>query len=130
MAFMFWELAKNPEYQTRIRAEVDDLVAAKGDTNFTVAELDSMPNLNAMIKVCESVIELNSRRTQFGNVSQETLRLYPSVPTTIREALEDDTLPLSKSIIGRSGKVYNEIFIPKGTAIHTSFGGYNMCIWL
>jgi len=51
MAFVLWELAKNPESQTRLRAELDANVSAKGDANFTAVELESMPYLNAVIKV-------------------------------------------------------------------------------
>ena len=49
---MLWELAKNPEYQTKLRAELDGFVSAKGNANFTAIELESMPYLNAVIKVC------------------------------------------------------------------------------
>jgi len=64
-----------------------------------------MPYLNAVIK--------------------ETLRTYTSVPYIVREAFEDNTLPLSKPIIGLSGKAHHEIFIPKGSVIHSSLSGYN-----
>ena len=52
MAHMLWELAKNPEYQIKLRAELDDFVSTKGNTNLTPNELESMPYLNAVIKVC------------------------------------------------------------------------------
>ena len=56
---------------------------------------------------------------------QETLRIHSAVSDLIREASEDNMLPLSKPVIGRSGKVYHEIFIPKGSWIHASLSGYN-----
>lgn len=59
---------------------------------------------------------------------QETLRIYTSVPDIIREASEDNILPLSKPIVGYSGKVYHKIFIPKGFMIHASPSGYNMYV--
>lgn len=52
MAHTFWELAKNPECQTKLRGELDGFVSVKGDANFTATELESMPYLNAVIKVC------------------------------------------------------------------------------
>ena len=51
MAYILWELAKNPESQTKLRAELDANVSAKGNADFTVLELESMPYLNAVIKV-------------------------------------------------------------------------------
>ena len=51
MAHMLWQLAKNPDQQTRLRIELDDLVSVKGNANFTAIELESMPYLNAVIKV-------------------------------------------------------------------------------
>ena len=51
MAYILWELAKNPESQTKLRAELDANVSAKGNADFTVLELENMPYLNAVIKV-------------------------------------------------------------------------------
>lgn len=51
MAHMLWELAKNPDYQTKLRTELDDFVSVKGSADLTPAELESMPYLNAVIKV-------------------------------------------------------------------------------
>ena len=51
MTHILWELAKNPEYQIKLRAELDDFVSTKGNTDFTAIELESMPYLNAVIKV-------------------------------------------------------------------------------
>ena len=47
------------------------------------------------------------------------------MPDIVREASEDDMLPLSKPVVGRSGKTYHEIFVPKGTLIHASLSGHN-----
>ena len=61
MAHMLWELAKNPEYQIKLREELDNFVSAKGNANFTATELESMPYLNAVIKVgCSPTGELGS----------------------------------------------------------------------
>lgn len=51
MAYVLWELAKNPESQTKLRAELDAHVLAKGNADFTVPELENIPYLNAVIKV-------------------------------------------------------------------------------
>ena len=51
MACGLWELAKNPEIQTKLRAELDANATAKGNADFTAVELENMPYLNAVIKV-------------------------------------------------------------------------------
>ena len=58
---------------------------------------------------------------------QEVLRVHPVVPEVTREAKSDDVLPLSKPVLGISGKVYNELFIPAGTTAWISMVGYNLC---
>ena len=44
----------------------------------------------------------------------------------LRIAKEDDALPLSRPIVGLSGKVYNEILVPKETLMTISLMGYNL----
>lgn len=51
MAYILWELAKSPESQTKLRAELDANVLTKGNTDFTAPELENMLYLNAVIKV-------------------------------------------------------------------------------
>jgi len=53
VAFILWELAKNPESQTKLRAELEANVLAKGNIDFTAGELENMPYLNAVIKVID-----------------------------------------------------------------------------
>ena len=43
--------------------------------------------------------------------------------------IEDDVLPLTKPIVGTSGRVYTELQIPKGTAVTISTFGYNLYIF-
>ena len=54
MACILWELARNPESQTKLREELDAKVLAKGNADFTITELENMPYLNAVIKVIDS----------------------------------------------------------------------------
>ena len=51
MSYILWEMAKNPECQTKLRAELDANASTKGNSDFTAIELESMPYLNAVIKV-------------------------------------------------------------------------------
>ena len=45
-----------------------------------------------------------------------------------RVAEKDDVLPLSKPIVGVSGKVYTELPIAAGTFLAISTVGYNLCV--
>jgi hypothetical protein len=57
--------------------------------------------------------------------TQETLRVEIVVPHIFREATQDDIVPLSKPIVSTSGKIMNEVFVPKGTRMIISVIGYN-----
>ena len=54
LSWMLYELSKHPEFQTRIRKEIKTARAVaneRGDSTFTVEDLDSMTYLLAAIKV-------------------------------------------------------------------------------
>jgi hypothetical protein len=57
---------------------------------------------------------------------QETLRLHSPTIEFPRMVYSDDALPLSKPVVGTSGKVYNSIPIPRGTQVVVSVHGYNL----
>ncbi|KAJ3970988.1 cytochrome P450 [Lentinula raphanica] len=102
------KLARNLDLQARLRAEIKS--TWKGDDRresdeFTLKELESMPLLNAMCK--------------------ETLRCYPVAIHLFRTANEDDVIPLSKPIIGTTGRTIMEIPVPRGTNIVVSPSAYN-----
>jgi len=60
--------------------------------------------------------------------AQEILRINPISLEIARAPVEDDVLPLTKPIVGNSGRVYTELPIPKGTPVAISTIGYNWCI--
>ncbi|OAX39518.1 cytochrome P450, partial [Rhizopogon vinicolor AM-OR11-026] len=102
------ELARQPEIQSRLRAEIRETEAAvhaRGDADFTIADFDAMPYTTAVIK--------------------EVLRFSPVVYRVHRYASQDDILPLSQPITTCSGKVIHELPIPKGTRIVASIAAYN-----
>ena len=68
------------------------------------------------------------RREQIHSLVQEVLRVNPAGFEVRRAAKKDDVLPLSKPIVGVSGKVYNELFVPAGTMAFVSTIGYNMYV--
>lgn len=54
LSWMFWELAKHPKYQNRMREEIRATraaIMARGDDRFTIDDLDSMTTVLNAIKV-------------------------------------------------------------------------------
>ncbi|PBK95280.1 cytochrome P450 [Armillaria gallica] len=108
LSWTFLELARHPEVQDQLRAEVREkerVVFNRGDTEFSVQDLDSMPYLTAVVK--------------------EVLRFHPILANTARVATQDDVLPLRKPVTLATGKTVQEIAIPKGAYIFASIAGYN-----
>ncbi|KAG0708519.1 cytochrome P450, partial [Suillus ampliporus] len=108
VSFALLELARHPEIQSRLRAEIwetEATVHARGDVDFTIADFDAMPYTTAVMK--------------------EVLRYCCVVYHAHRCASQDDVLPLSQPITTRSGVVIHELPIPKGTRIVASIAAYN-----
>ncbi|TDL20680.1 cytochrome P450 [Rickenella mellea] len=82
-----------PETQAKLR---DELLTVTTDTP-EMAELDALPYLDAVVR--------------------ETLRLHAAVPSTIREAVVDDVIPLSEPFKDRKGQLRYEIPVTKGETI-------------
>ena len=78
-------LSQLPEAQSRLRAEI---LSVPTDTP-SADELNALPYLDAVVR--------------------ETLRLHAAVPSTIRIAMHDDVIPLSKPIVDRNGVTREEI---------------------
>ncbi|KAG9312334.1 cytochrome P450 [Chiua virens] len=108
LGWILLELARRPKIQTKLRTEIREMEAvirARGDTQFTTADFDAMPYITAVIK--------------------EGLRYHPVVPHVQRIAGRDDILPLSRSITTESGQSISEIVVPKGTRMVASIAAYN-----
>jgi hypothetical protein len=86
-----------------------------------------LPDLLAVAKVCSKLIYL--LRRGLTPSPQEALRLYPVAIEILCASKEDDVLPLSKPIVGASGRVYRELPVPAGTLITISTMGYNFCVY-
>ena len=54
------------------------------------------------------------------------MRIHPPTIEVIRVSWGDDIIPLSKPVVGVSGKVYTELEIPKGTVVTVSQFGHNL----
>ncbi|KAI0669528.1 cytochrome P450 [Trametes maxima] len=108
LSWALMELARQPLIQQRLRGEIhamEHTIRERGDADFTVADFEAMPYLQAVLK--------------------EILRFYPAVPHTYRQSLHDDVLPLSKPITTREGKVVSEIPIRAGLRVILSICAYN-----
>ncbi|KAF7323864.1 Cytochrome P450 [Mycena kentingensis (nom. inval.)] len=99
VAWCLYELAKDPEYQHKLREEVDQ--AGTDDS----VDYDRLPILNALIK--------------------EVLRLYSTVPQTERVCVKDSVLPLAQPITNTAGKVISEIPVRKGQHIVLAISSYH-----
>jgi len=109
LTFGLWELAKHRDAQEKLRAEINETLAkvkARGDVDFMPKDFENMPYLVAITKEC--------------------LRIHPVVVEVVRAPTQDDILPLTKPIVGTSGRVYTELPIPKGTPVTISTAGYNL----
>jgi len=107
--YALWELAKWPEIQHRLREEVTktyEATRARGNEDFTGEDIDNMTFTNAVVK--------------------EVLRLHSVVVEIDRVAREDHVLPLTRPMVGRSGKVHQSLPVPKGTIVYVSCWGYNL----
>ncbi|KAJ7164471.1 cytochrome P450 [Mycena filopes] len=89
------ELAKQPDKQAKLRAELIQFGAAHGDPTWDqLASNTHLPYLDAVVL--------------------EVLRLHPPVTETTREAIVDDVLPLSQPLSGGRGSV---LALPKGSIV-------------
>ncbi|KAJ3928858.1 MAG: cytochrome P450 [Lentinula lateritia] len=103
-----YELARNTELQDQLRTEIKSTerkIADRGEFEFTLNDYEEMPLLNAICK--------------------ETLRFHPIALHLFRTANEDDVIPLSKPIVGKTGQLITEIPVSKGTRIVGSCSAYN-----
>ena len=73
-AWLFFELARNPEVQEKLRHEVLSIP----DEHPTIEQLSSLHYLECVIR--------------------EIIRLYPAIPSSLRVAVEDDVIPLGEPV--------------------------------
>ncbi|KAF7375601.1 Cytochrome P450 [Mycena sanguinolenta] len=99
ISFGLFELAKHPDFQNKLRAEI---YSALG--NNTTLAYESMPLLNAFIR--------------------EILRLYPAVPLSDCIVLEDTVIPLGESVMSSRGKPINQIPVRKDEIVTMAFAAY------
>lgn len=87
LAWTAYELACNPEVQTKLREEVAAMAAENPQPS--IDDLMALPYLDGVIK--------------------EAMRLRPAIPYTMRVAKKDDVIPVGKSYVDTDGKTQNDL---------------------
>ncbi|KAF8202631.1 cytochrome P450 [Mycena galopus ATCC 62051] len=100
LSFGLVELAKAPEFQAKLRAEIHSTI---GGGNDSIA-YDNMPVLNAFIK--------------------ESLRMYPAEAISERMAVEDTTIPLTEGITTSTGEHLSHLIVGKGQIVSLAVASY------
>ena len=134
LAFLFYELARNPQYQERMRQEIREArarVIARGDNRFKTEDLDSLTLSTNAIKAsgpleARLLMLLTAARVAY----QETLRLHPIVPGLPRVAVKDDVIPLARLVVSTTGETISQIPIKAGQVFYASFAGYQRSVSL
>lgn len=105
-------MANDNDMQNRLRKELLDAHAAKGDEGFNYNELNELPLLDA--------------------VCREALRLFAPVTFVWRQTIEDCVVPLHFPIRDpKTGVETKELLITKGTSVYVGLGAANRsaAIW-
>jgi cytochrome P450 len=89
LTFLIYELCKKPEFQYKLREEVNNFWICQGESNITYKDFKRLPFMTRCI--------------------METLRLWPALANgTFRVLDEDDTI---------KGRIGEDVKIPKGTFV-------------
>ncbi|KAH8998317.1 cytochrome P450 [Lactarius hatsudake] len=105
LVWYLYEIARNPGCQERVRMEIAATRAKKSGEELSATDLESMTYTLATLK--------------------EALRLHPVVHTLLKEATQDDVIPLSSPIVTKSGEQVSSIPVRKGTLVDLAAGVYN-----
>ncbi|KAI5985861.1 cytochrome P450 [Pisolithus albus] len=107
MTWALFELARHPDIQTKLREEVLSFGGEPSYDQLTTG----FPYLDAVV--------------------QETLRFRPAAQERVRQASEDDVIPLSEPVRTKSGEVVDSIAVERGTVIGISIPCMNRseAIW-
>ncbi|KAF7356161.1 Cytochrome P450 [Mycena venus] len=101
LAFGLVELAKTPELQDNLRAEIHSTLRASDGGSVSY---DNMPLLNAFIK--------------------ESLRMFPAEAIGERTAVEDVVIPLTGSLTMTTGERISHVPVRKGQNLNLAMASY------
>lgn len=108
-------LAQHPEVQTRLRAELLNIVPSTPLSLLTTEEIESLHTLL-------------SDHHYLNNVVRESLRLVPPIHSSLRVATRDDEIPTSYPVHLRDGSISDQrsIYIRKGDFVHVPVEAFNL----
>ncbi|KAJ7257390.1 cytochrome P450 [Mycena rebaudengoi] len=98
-----YELAKNLDFQHKLRVEISESGSPDGELSY--ADLEGMPLLNALVK--------------------EVLRFHTGLPVSERVATKDSVLQLSQPITSTTGEQLSSVAVKKGQFIFSALWSYN-----
>lgn len=90
LTWILYRLALHQDIQTKLREECQSF----NDDHPTIDKINTLKYLDKVV--------------------HESLRYDPPVPGTIREAVKDHVIPLSKPVIGRDGTTVESVVVKKG----------------
>ena len=108
ITWWLYELARHPDWQTRVRDEIRAVRSKRGDDEFSVGDLEGMSVMQATLR--------------------EAMRIHPIVWLLNRMAGQDDVIPLSRPILTESGQEISAIPVRKGQNIEISIATYNRSV--
>jgi cytochrome P450 len=111
LSSLWFVLAKRPDIVAKLKAEVDEL----GGERPGFAQLKQLTYVQHTIQECRATIHIPPSRCLNADHKNKVLRLYPAVPGSAFEAIEDTFLPLGGGADGKS-----PVFVPKGQVISSS----------
>jgi hypothetical protein len=129
LCWALYELAIHPEFQSIIREEIRETRAQasqRGDGEMKIADLDSMHNMSALMKV-SGYDDIASILDNLRCI-QETLRYYPILTTLHRKARVDQIIPLSTPQTTKTGETITAVPVSKGQQIIMSIAAYNRLV--
>ncbi|KAI0629792.1 cytochrome-450 hydroxylase [Trametes polyzona] len=117
VTWLIFLLAKYPEVQERLRAELRSIAPTAPLESLTQDEIASLYATIAELPYLENVV-------------RETLRLIPPVHSSIRVATQDDVVPTSTPVElrwanGKTEKV-DSFVMPKGACVHVPIEAFNL----
>jgi cytochrome P450 len=129
LCWMLYELSCQADIQNKLRIEIRQKIAEKGDSPLDEKDFEGMPLLISIVKASTLFHFTGINLYNLFVYLQETLRLHPIGYMLHRESSRDDVLPLSTPVTLTNGKIVNELPIPKGQKIIASLCSYNRHVY-
>ncbi|KAF8577885.1 cytochrome-450 hydroxylase [Ramaria rubella] len=124
LTWTLYFLAKHPEIQARLRAELRNVHTDLTDSWVTV---DDGSQVSSSDSKCHSnLLSRLEALPLLDCVLRESLRLTPAIHSSIRVATKDDEIPFSDPITMRDGTKQSSVRIKKGQFVHVAIEGFNL----